>query len=68
MDLSGYFDTIPCEELMKQIERRVSDHSVWHLVKMWLKAPVEEVGGKDGIKKRLWEIKIITGVPLMAPQ
>ncbi len=41
-DLSQYFDTIPHAELMRSVSRRVSDGSVLHLVKMWLKAPVEE--------------------------
>ena len=41
-DLSKYFDTIPHAELMKSVARRVADKAVLHLVKMWLKAPVEE--------------------------
>jgi len=41
-DLSKYFDTIPHAELMRSVSRRVSDGSILHLVKMWLKAPVEE--------------------------
>ena len=41
-DLSRYFDTIPHAELMRSLSRRVSDGSILHLVKMWLKAPVEE--------------------------
>lgn len=42
-DLSGYFDTIPHPELMKSVSRRVSDRHVLALIKMWLKAPVEEI-------------------------
>jgi RNA-directed DNA polymerase len=41
-DLSKYFDTIPHAELMRSVSRRVSDGSILHLTKMWLKAPVEE--------------------------
>lgn len=41
-DLSSYFDTIPHAELMKCLARRVSDGKVLHLIKMWLKSPVEE--------------------------
>jgi len=41
-DLSKYFDTIPHADLMRSISRRVSDGAILHLIKMWLKAPVEE--------------------------
>ena len=41
-DLSKYFDTIPHAELMRSVARRVCDGSLLHLVKMWLRAPVEE--------------------------
>jgi RNA-directed DNA polymerase len=40
-DLSKYFDTIPHAALMKSVARRISDAKVLHLIKMWLKAPVE---------------------------
>jgi RNA-directed DNA polymerase len=40
-DLSKFFDTIPHAPLMKSVARRISDAKVLHLIKMWLKAPVE---------------------------
>ena len=42
-DLSKYFDTIPHCELMKSVARRISDRRMLHLIKMWLKVPVEEM-------------------------
>ncbi|MGH7553893.1 MAG: reverse transcriptase domain-containing protein [Longimicrobiales bacterium] len=41
-DLKAYFDTIPHDKLMKCVERRVADGSVLHLIRQWLKTPVEE--------------------------
>lgn len=41
-DLSKYFDTIPHAELMTCLARRMADTGMLHLVKMWLKVPVEE--------------------------
>lgn len=41
-DLKGYFDEIPHSELMKSVARRVSDKHMLHLIKMWLRSPVEE--------------------------
>jgi RNA-directed DNA polymerase len=41
-DVSKYFDTIPHSELMKCLARRISDGKMLHLIKMWLKVPVEE--------------------------
>jgi RNA-directed DNA polymerase len=55
-DLSKYFDTIPHSELMQCVARRIVDRHMLHLIKMWLKVPVEErdengnrqlTGGKD---------------------
>ena len=41
-DLSRYFDTIPHSDLLKSVARRVVDRDVLSLIKMWLKAPIEE--------------------------
>jgi RNA-directed DNA polymerase len=41
-DLSKYFDTIPHSELIKSVARRVVDRNVLRLIKMWLRAPIEE--------------------------
>jgi RNA-directed DNA polymerase len=50
-DLSRYFDSIPHAELMKSVARRVVDRNVLRLIKMWLRAPIEE-RDSDG-KRRL---------------
>ncbi len=41
-DLSRYFDSIPHAQLMQCVARRISDGKMLHLLKMWLKTPVEE--------------------------
>src|ERR1700751_6023653 len=41
-DLSKYFDTIPHQELMRSVARRIVDRHVLRLIKRWLRAPVEE--------------------------
>jgi RNA-directed DNA polymerase len=46
-DLSKYFDTIPHPELMQSVARRIVDRHVLWLIKLWLKAPIEERDG-DG--------------------
>ena len=50
-DLSKYFDTIPHSELLQCVARRIVDRQMLHLIKMWLKVPVEERDEKG--KRRL---------------
>jgi RNA-directed DNA polymerase len=49
-DLSKYFDSIPHSDLLKSVARRVVDREVLRLIKMWLKAPVEE-RDEDGTRR-----------------
>src|SRR4249919_31185 len=49
-DLSRYFDTIPHGELLKSVARRIVDRHVLRLIKLWLKAPIEERDDGDGIR------------------
>jgi RNA-directed DNA polymerase len=48
-DLSKYFDSIPHSDLLKSVARRIVDRHVLRLIKLWLKAPIEE---RDGAGKR----------------
>ena len=49
-DLSGYFDSIPHGDLIKSVARRVVDAQVLRLIKLWLKAPIEE-RDEDGTRR-----------------
>jgi RNA-directed DNA polymerase len=51
-DLSKYFDSIPHDDLLKSVARRIVDGSVLWLIKLWLKAPIEERDDDDG-KRRM---------------
>jgi RNA-directed DNA polymerase len=50
-DLSRYFDSIPHDELMKSVARRIVDRRVLRLIKLWLKAPIEEWDDSDGTRR-----------------
>jgi hypothetical protein len=47
-DLSRYFDSIPHDELLKSVARRIVDRRVLRLIKLWVKAPIEERHDSDG--------------------
>jgi RNA-directed DNA polymerase len=42
VDLKSYFDTIPHAALLACLEERIADRSVLHLIRMWLRVPVQE--------------------------
>ncbi len=48
-DILKYFDSIPHDQLLKLIAKRIVDKNILKLMKMWLKAPVVEE--EDGKKK-----------------
>jgi len=51
-DRSKFFDTIPHAELLRSVARRVSDGRVLCLIKMWLKAPIEETDDRGKRRRR----------------
>lgn len=67
-DLKGYFDSIPHDKLMACVEMRITDRSVLKLIRQWLKAPIEEKGGKGKPRQRKGEGTPQGGVisPLLA--
>src|ERR1700681_2957224 len=50
-DLSRYFDSIPHAELLKSVARRIVDRHVLRLIKLWLKAPIEERDDDNGTRR-----------------
>jgi RNA-directed DNA polymerase len=49
-DLKSYFDTIPHDQLLKCLERRIADRSVLTLIRMWLATPVTEADDRGRTK------------------
>jgi group II intron reverse transcriptase/maturase len=50
-DISSYFDSIPHDQLMKEVSRRASDGSILAFIKAWLTAPVVEEDGQGRTKR-----------------
>lgn len=46
-DISGYFDNIPHDQLLKSVANRIVDGTILALIKVWLKVPIlkEDDGG-----------------------
>lgn len=61
-DLSKYFDTIPHDELIQCVARRIVDRQILALIKMWLKSPVEETD-RDGTRRITGGKSNTTGTP-----
>lgn len=66
-DLSGYFDTIPHNELMKSVARRLSDKQMLRLIKAWLVAPVEETDERGRVSRTTRNKDARRGTPQGAP-
>jgi RNA-directed DNA polymerase len=61
-DLSKYFDTIPHSDLLRCVARRIVDRDMLHLIKMWLKVPIEE-RDQDGKRQMSGGRKSTCGTP-----
>ena len=61
-DLSKYFDTIPHSDLLQTVARRIVDRHVLRLIKLWLKAPIEERDG-EGNRRMMGGKRRTSGTP-----
>jgi RNA-directed DNA polymerase len=61
-DLAKYFDTIPHDQLLASVAARIVDRHVLRLLKMWLKAPIEETDS-DGRRRMSGGKHSTCGVP-----
>jgi RNA-directed DNA polymerase len=61
-DLSKYFDSIPHSDLLRSVARRIVDRHVLRLIKMWLKAPIEE-RDSDGRRRMTGGKRSTCGTP-----
>ena len=61
-DLSKYFDSIPHSDLLKSVARRIVDRHVLRLIKLWLKAPIEE-RDEDGRRRMSGGKRSTCGTP-----
>lgn len=52
-DLSGYFDSIPHDKLLKLVAKRVSDGTVLGLIRAWLRAPIVEENAQTRTRRIL---------------
>jgi RNA-directed DNA polymerase len=51
-DLSGYFDSIPHQALMRLGAKRVSDGTMLKLIRAWLRVPIQEEDPSGGGPRR----------------
>jgi len=63
-DIQGFFDNISHDKLLQSVARRVSDGKMMRLIKLFLKAPIQEGDGQRKSKKGTPQGGVIS--PLLA--